>query len=46
MTTGNTDEALRAIFVNGLAVQDVRIDQGKLDEAFEQLTLNPEEAAV
>lgn len=46
VTTGNTDEALRAIFVNGLAVQDVRIDQGKLDEAFEQLTLNPEEAAV
>ncbi|MEK3874885.1 ABC transporter ATP-binding protein [Paenibacillus sp. FSL M7-0420] len=46
VTTGNTDEALRAIFVNGLAVQDVRIDQGKLDEAFEQLTLNQEEAAV
>ncbi|MEK4848544.1 ABC transporter ATP-binding protein [Paenibacillus sp. FSL H7-0756] len=46
VTTENTDEALRAIFVNGLAVQDVRIDQGKLDEAFEQLTLNQEEAAV
>ncbi|MEK3796416.1 ABC transporter ATP-binding protein [Paenibacillus sp. FSL R7-0204] len=46
VSTGNTDEALRAIFVNGLAVQDVRIDQGKLDEAFEQLTLNQEEAAV
>lgn len=46
VTTQDTDEALRAIFVNGLAVQDVRIDQGKLDEAFEQLTLNQEEAAV
>ncbi|ETT58449.1 ABC transporter-like protein [Paenibacillus sp. FSL R7-277] len=46
VSTGNTDEALRAIFVNGLAVQDVRIDQGKLDEAFEQLTLNQAEAAV
>lgn len=45
VTTENTDEALRAIFVNGLAVQDVLIDQGKLDEAFEQLTMNQEEAA-
>ena len=40
VTTETTDEALRAIFVNGLAVKDVQIDQGKLDEAFEQLTMN------
>ncbi|WP_238650745.1 ABC transporter ATP-binding protein [Paenibacillus piscarius] len=46
VTTENTDEALRAIFVNGLAVKDVQIDQGKLDEAFEQLTMNQEEAAL
>ncbi|QUL55397.1 ABC transporter ATP-binding protein [Paenibacillus tritici] len=46
VTTGNTDEALRAIFVSGLAVQDVQIDKGKLDEAFEQLTLKQEGAAV
>lgn len=45
VTTENTDEALRAIFTNGLAVKDVQIDQGKLDEAFEQLTMNQEEAA-
>lgn len=46
VTTEDTDEALRAIFTSGLAVEDVLIDQGKLDEAFEQLTMNPEEAAV
>lgn len=45
VTTENTDEALRAIFVSGLAVKDVLVDQGKLDEAFEQLTMNQEEAA-
>ncbi|MBC8078740.1 MAG: ABC transporter ATP-binding protein [Gorillibacterium sp.] len=43
-TTENTDEALRAIFAEGLAVRDIRIDQGRLDEAFEQLTMNQEEA--
>lgn len=46
VTTEDTDEALQAIFASGLAVKDVLIDQGKLDEAFEQLTMNPEEAAV
>lgn len=44
MTTDDTDEALRAIFVTGLPVKDVRIDQGRLDDAFEQLTMNQEEA--
>ncbi|MEK4876835.1 MULTISPECIES: ABC transporter ATP-binding protein [Paenibacillus] len=44
VTTEDTDEALKAIFVAGLPVKDVRIDQGRLDEAFEQLTMNQEEA--
>lgn len=44
VTTDDTDEALRAIFVTGLPVKDVRIDQGRLDDAFEQLTMNQEEA--
>ncbi|OKP65582.1 ABC transporter ATP-binding protein [Paenibacillus helianthi] len=43
VTTENTDEALRGIFTGGLAVRDVRIHQGSLDEAFEQLTMNREE---
>ncbi|WP_248549125.1 ABC transporter ATP-binding protein [Paenibacillus sp. FSL P2-0121] len=43
VTTEDTDEALKAIFVAGLPVKDVRIDQGRLDEAFEQLTMNQEE---
>ncbi|MCL6602577.1 MAG: ABC transporter ATP-binding protein [Paenibacillus sp.] len=42
-TTENTDEALKAIFAAGIAVHDIRIDQGRLDEAFEQLTMNEEE---
>ncbi|WP_019913987.1 ABC transporter ATP-binding protein [Paenibacillus sp. HW567] len=48
VTTDSTDEVLRAIFTGelGLAVKDVRIDHGSLDEAFEQLTLNPEEALI
>ncbi|WNS41848.1 ABC transporter ATP-binding protein [Paenibacillus sp. MMS20-IR301] len=45
VTTESTDEALRAIFTGGLAVKDVQIDQGKLDEAFEQLTMSLEEKA-
>lgn len=40
----NTDLALEAIFANRLAVKDIRIDQGRLEEAFEQLTLSQEEA--
>ncbi|KWX72750.1 ABC transporter ATP-binding protein [Paenibacillus jilunlii] len=43
VVTENTDEALRAIFTGGLAVRNVRIHQGSLDEAFEQLTHNHEE---
>lgn len=44
VTTDNTDSVLAAIFTGGLPVRDVRIDQGRLDEAFEQLTQNHEEA--
>lgn len=44
VTTEDTDEALKEIFIAGLPVKDVRIDQGRLDEAFEQLTMNQEEA--
>jgi ABC-2 type transport system ATP-binding protein len=44
VTTDDTDEALREIFIAGLPVKDVLIDQGRLDEAFEQLTMNQEEA--
>lgn len=42
--TESTDEALRDIFTGRLEVKDVRIDQGRLDAAFEQLTGNPGEA--
>lgn len=44
VTTEDTDEALKEIFIAGLSVKDVLIDQGRLDEAFEQLTMNQEEA--
>lgn len=44
VTTDDTDSALAAIFIGRLPVRDVRIDQGRLDEAFEQLTQNQEEA--
>lgn len=38
--TDDTDTALAALFRAGLAVRDVRIDQGSLDEAFDQLTMD------
>ncbi|MGG6313335.1 ABC transporter ATP-binding protein [Paenibacillus macerans] len=46
VTTEDTDAALAALFTAGVPVRDVRIDQGRLDEAFEQLTANHEEEAV
>ncbi|WP_150275392.1 ABC transporter ATP-binding protein [Paenibacillus tepidiphilus] len=39
----NADEALRLIFAGGLGVRDILVEQGSLEEAFEQLTLNPGE---
>ncbi|MCT6985760.1 hypothetical protein M1723_24460, partial [Salmonella enterica subsp. enterica serovar Senftenberg] len=42
--TDDTDTALAALFRAGLAVRDVRIDQGSLDEAFDQLTMDQGEA--
>lgn len=46
VTTDDTDAALAALFAAGLRVHDIRIEQGRLDEAFEQLTANHEEEAV
>ncbi|MGE7828437.1 ABC transporter ATP-binding protein [Paenibacillus sp. NPDC093718] len=42
--TDDTDTALAALFRSGLAVRDIRIDQGSLDEAFDQLTMDQGEA--
>ncbi|WP_019640608.1 ABC transporter ATP-binding protein [Paenibacillus fonticola] len=44
VSTDDTDEALAAIFAEQLPVHDIRIDQGRLDEAFEQLTMSAGEA--
>ncbi|WP_054954758.1 ABC transporter ATP-binding protein [Paenibacillus dakarensis] len=44
VVTENTDQALRVIFREEMAVRDVRIEQGSLDEAFDQLTQRHEEA--
>ncbi|GAA0135291.1 ABC transporter ATP-binding protein [Paenibacillus sp. YSY-4.3] len=44
VSTDSTDEALAAIFAEQLPVHDIRIDQGRLDEAFEQLTMSAGEA--
>lgn len=42
--TEDTDRALQEIFAAGLPVQAVLVEQGNLDEAFEQLTMEHEEA--
>ncbi|OWR26693.1 ABC transporter ATP-binding protein [Saccharibacillus sp. O23] len=34
----DTDAVMRALIESGLAVRDIRIDEGRLDAAFEQLT--------
>lgn len=44
LATENSDEVLAAIFREQLPVRDIRIDQGRLDEAFEQLTIHQEGA--
>lgn len=44
VVTENTDQALSFIFREELPVRDVRIENGSLDEAFEQLTHKQEEA--
>lgn len=38
--TDNTDDILRTIFTEQLPVYDIQTQQGRLDEAFEQLTLS------
>ncbi|AOZ92725.1 ABC transporter ATP-binding protein [Paenibacillus crassostreae] len=40
--TEDTDSVLASIFEHKYAVKEIRIEQGRLDDAFEQLTLHPE----
>ncbi|WP_438348213.1 ABC transporter ATP-binding protein [Paenibacillus sp. FA6] len=40
--TEDTDSVLASIFEHKYAVKDIRVEQGRLDDAFEQLTLQPE----
>lgn len=44
VVTENTDQVLGVIFREELAVRDVKVEQGSLDEAFDQLTQRQEEA--
>ncbi|MBP1906565.1 ABC-2 type transport system ATP-binding protein [Paenibacillus turicensis] len=39
--TQNSDDLLRCIFKHELPVYDIQINEGRLDEAFEQLTIEP-----
>lgn len=41
--TDHTDMVLEQIFAEKLGVRDIAVDQGRLDDAFEQLTTTPEE---
>lgn len=43
VTTDNTDTVLAAIFRHNLAVHDIRIEQGRLDDAFEMMIHNDNE---
>ncbi|OAB42192.1 ABC transporter ATP-binding protein [Paenibacillus glacialis] len=40
--TEDTDGILASIFEHKLAVRDIRVEHGRLDDAFEQLTTHPE----
>lgn len=44
VVTENTDQVLGVIFREEMAVRDVRVEMGSLDEAFDQLTHRQEEA--
>lgn len=44
LVTENTDQVLAAVMRDEMNVRDIRIDQGSLDEAFDQLTNRQEEA--
>lgn len=44
--TEDTDGVLKFIFEHKLAVKDIQVEQGRLDDAFEQLTLHQEEEAI
>lgn len=39
--TEHSDDILRCIFAHALPVYDIQISEGRLDEAFEQLTIEP-----
>jgi ABC-2 type transport system ATP-binding protein len=39
--TEHSDDILRRIFKHALPVYDIQISEGRLDEAFEQLTIEP-----
>lgn len=43
--TDDTDGVLAAMFSRQLPARDIRIDHGRLDEAFEQLTMSNQEVA-
>lgn len=40
--TENTDGMLAALFEHKFAVNDIRVEHGRLDDAFEQLTFHPD----
>lgn len=40
--TENTDGMLASLFEHKFAVNDIRVEHGRLDDAFEQLTLHPD----
>lgn len=46
LTTDNTDHVLEGIFRHQWKVRDIQIDNGSLDEAFEQLTSNDKESIL
>lgn len=41
ISTPHSDDILRCIFEHALPVYDIQISEGRLDEAFEQLTIEP-----
>ncbi|WP_242145165.1 MULTISPECIES: ABC transporter ATP-binding protein [unclassified Bacillus cereus group] len=46
LRTDNIDDTLRAIFQKSLPVQDIAVERGSLDEAFEQFVANQKEGIV
>ncbi|MNP41214.1 hypothetical protein D3C76_1349030 [compost metagenome] len=46
LTTDNTDHVLEGIFRHQWKVRDIQIDNGSLDEAFEQITSHDKESIL